>query len=205
MPKEKVHFNALEQYLPPNTLQVVVQYIQLYQIQFTITVDRKSILGDYRAPYNGKGHRITVNGGLNKYAFLITFIHELAHLQTFIKYQRKVEPHGKEWQYTYALLLEEFVQMNIFPPDIEIAIKKSQINPAASSCAEIHLTKALHKYDENPHQLLYIEQLKEGQQFITKEGKVFEKGPKRRTRHFAREIATNKMYLFSGIYKVKAV
>ncbi len=203
MPKEKVPFSALAQYLPPNTVEAVVGYIQKYQIQFTVTLDRKSILGDYRPPHLDKGHRITVNGSLNPYSFLITFIHEVAHLQTHIIYSRRVEPHGKEWQQTYALLLEEFVQMQIFPPDLVVAIRKSQVNPAASSCAEIHLTKALHHYDENPHHLVYVEQLHEGQQFVTKDGRVFEKGAKRRTRHFAREVSTNKTYLFSGIYKVK--
>jgi SprT protein len=205
MPKEKVPFNALAQYLPPNTVEAVVHYIQLYQIQFTVTLDRKSILGDYRPPHQGKGHRITVNGSLNPYSFLITFIHEVAHLQTHIQYNHsRVEPHGKEWQHTYALLLEKFVQMNVFPSDLVVAIRKSQVNPAASSCAEIHLTKALHKYDANPHQLVFVEQIQEGQQFITKDGRVFEKGAKRRTRHLAKEITTSKLYLFSGIYKVKA-
>ena len=40
-------------------------------------------------------HRISVNGNLNKYSFLITLIHELAHLLTFTQYKNRVDPHGR--------------------------------------------------------------------------------------------------------------
>jgi hypothetical protein len=205
MPKERKPFSSLEQYLPANALEKVVFYVNLYKIQFTITKDRKTILGDYRPPSAGYSHRISVNGSLNKYSFLVTFIHELAHLVTHVTYARRVEPHGKEWQTIYAKLLDEFVAINLFPPDLVKAIRKSQTNPAASTCAEVHLTKALSVYDANPHNLVFVEQIPMGKQFVTKDGRIFEKGEKRRTRHFAKEVTTSKLYLFSAVYKVKLV
>ena len=33
-----------------------------------------------RYPYGKHGYRKPINGDLNQYAFLITFIHEMAHL-----------------------------------------------------------------------------------------------------------------------------
>jgi SprT protein len=202
MPKEQHPLHALLDYIPAESFDITVDYIRKYNIHLTISKARKSILGDYRPPQKGQGHRISVNGGLNKYSFLITLIHEIAHLVTFVNFGNYKQPHGIEWQRTYANLLEEYVQLNIFPEDIVIAIRKSQINPAASSCAEIHLTRALSQYDDR-QDLLFVEQLHIGQKFVTKDGRLFEKGEKRRTRHFGREISTNKVYLFSGIYKVK--
>ncbi len=205
MQKKEAPINTLQSYLPIGSYDKVLDYLNLYKVQLTITKDRKSILGDYRTPLPFQNHRISINGGLNKFAFLITLIHELAHLIAFENYKRKVEPHGKEWQNLYAVLLEEFVQLHIFPNDIVVAIRKTQKSPAASSCAEVHLTKALHNYDINVDGLQYIEKIKTGNTFTTSDGRLFEKGVKRRTRHFGKEIATGKLYLFSGIYRVKEI
>ena len=54
--------------------------------------------------------KITVNGDLNPYSFLITTIHEFAHLVTFEEYQGRVKPHGKEWQLTYSKMLYPVIE-----------------------------------------------------------------------------------------------
>ena len=76
----------------------------------SVTKKRQSVLGDYRHSAIGKNHRISINGNLNKYEFLITLLHELAHLFTFEKFANKVEPHGKEWKHFYGSLLADFLQ-----------------------------------------------------------------------------------------------
>ncbi len=203
MPKEKVAFEALFPYLPQGSFEKVVQYIIHYKIKFTVSKARKTLLGDYRPPFQGQGHRISVNGNLNMYSFLITFIHELAHLTTFEQYGSRVRPHGKHWQSHYTILLEEFLQLQIFPSDLVSAIRKTQYNPAASSCSEVHLSRALAKYDENELGLVMVEQLPVGAYFITKDGRLFKKGEKRRTRYFGVEVKSGKLYLFAGVYQVK--
>jgi SprT protein len=105
MPKEKVEFSALADYLPDGCLEAVLEYIYLHKVQLTITKARGSILGDYRHPYNGKGHRISVNGDLNKYTFFVTLLHEIAHLITFEQHGRKAIAHGKEWKTNFGKLL----------------------------------------------------------------------------------------------------
>jgi len=96
MSKKEAPISALQEYLPPNTMEEVLAYLQFYHVHLTVARDRKSILGDYRHRTHASNHRISVNGNLNKYAFLITLLHELAHLLTFEKYGNRVASHGKE-------------------------------------------------------------------------------------------------------------
>jgi predicted SprT family Zn-dependent metalloprotease len=72
---------------------------------------------------NGKNHRISVNGNLNKFSFLITLLHELAHLLAFENYGNRIQAHGKEWKFVYSNLLKDFIDKKIFPPDVESALK----------------------------------------------------------------------------------
>ena len=55
---------------------------------------RSSKYGDYRPPLKGSNHLITINYDMNKYAFLITLVHEIAHLTNWNKHKDKVKPHG---------------------------------------------------------------------------------------------------------------
>ena len=57
-----------------------------------------------------------MNGTLNNYSFLITLIHELAHLLTFTQYKNRVEPHGREWKRIYGTMMKDFLTPDIFPP-----------------------------------------------------------------------------------------
>src|SRR5687768_4601029 len=106
MSKVEAPLHQLQQFLPPNTLQPVLQYLHEYKIHLTVARERRSILGDYRHRANGQNHRISVNGNLNKYAFLITLIHEIAHLLAFERYGNRIAAHGVEWKRIYAMLFQ---------------------------------------------------------------------------------------------------
>src|ERR1051325_6237666 len=95
MPKKEAPINYLQNYLPPNSFDAVLIYLHQYKVHLTITKERKSILGDYRHRTHFENHRISVNGNLNKYSFLITLVHEIAHLLTFEQFGRKVQAHGR--------------------------------------------------------------------------------------------------------------
>lgn len=205
MAKDKVPFAALEPYLPPGTLDSVVYYIQHYKIQFTITRHRQSVLGDYRHPHSGKPHRISVNGNLNPYNFLITFLHELAHLVTYEKFFNKVQPHGPEWKMEFGKILVEFISNNVFPKDIETVLLRSLGNPAASSCSDVALLRVLKKYDARPENITFVEDLKEGDYFSIKGKRIFKRGPKKVKRYMCFEVATKKWFLFNGVYEVKKI
>jgi SprT protein len=205
MSKTEHPLQALAIYLPVNSFDEVASLLQQYKVHLTITKQRTSVLGDYRNAIRGKNHRISVNGNLNKYAFLITLLHELAHLLAFENYGNKILAHGKEWKFIYSNLLKDFINKKIFPADIEYALQESVRNPAASSCAEESLMRVLRKHDEKKNDNLLIEEIPNGAYFKTSDGRVFQKGEKLRKRFRCTEKDTGLIYLFSPIHEVKMI
>jgi len=96
MPKKEVPIGQLQNYLPPGTYEPVLSYLRQYKVHLTVARERKSVLGDYRHSTHHANHRISVNGNLNPYSFLITLLHELAHLLTFEQFGNHVLSHGRE-------------------------------------------------------------------------------------------------------------
>lgn len=205
MSKVEQPMHALAAFLPENTYHYVEEYLHRYKVHLTVAKARNSILGDYRNAYKDKHHRISVNGNLNKYAFLITLLHELAHLLTFEQHKHTVAAHGQEWRQTYSNLLAVFLQHNIFPDDIRLTLLQSLRNPAASSCAEAHLTRVLANYDERKPGVFLLEELLQNTLFATKDGRQFTKGNKLRKRYRCQEVQTGIVYLFSPVYEVMVV
>ena len=205
MPKQEAPLSQLNSFLPAGTYVAVEEYLRFYKIHLTVTQHRKSILGDYRHRTGFKNHRISVNGSLNKFSFLITLLHEIAHLLTFEKYGNKVQAHGIEWRTLYAQLLKQFVDNKIFPADIEKELLSSLKNPAASSCAEDDLIRVLRKYDTNSNGYKLVEEIPLNGLFKIDDGKIFKKGEKQRKRFKCLEVKTGKVYLFSPVYEVELI
>jgi SprT protein len=203
MSKQQAPLEYLKQFIPPAAVPRVLEYLHHYKVHLTITRERKSVLGDYRHATSQKNHRISVNGNLNPYAFLITLVHELAHLVTFMQHGHKVQAHGREWKTCYAMLLQDFLGKEIFPAVIERTLLQSMHDLPASSCADENLMRVLKGFDKD-NGLVMVESLPEGQLFDIGEGRIFKKGKKLRKRYQCLEIKTNKLYLFSPIYEVKA-
>ena len=202
MAKQEAPLNQLKQYLPTGSFEEVNYYLQHYKVQLTITRERKTVLGDYRNSHGDKNHRISVNGNLNQYSFLITLLHELAHLFTYERFGHRVQAHGQEWKNEYSKVLAQFLLKKIFPSDIEKTLLKTLQNPAASSCADTSLLRVLHLYDDKKEGVIFIESLAIDAEFKIKDGRVFKKVEKLRKRFKCQEISTGKMYLFSPVYEV---
>ena len=205
MPKQEAPLHQLQAYLPEGSFDDVSQYLLAHKVQLTITRERKTVLGDYRNAHFDKNHRISVNGNLNKYAFLITLLHELAHLTTFEKFGNKVPPHGQQWKNEYSKILAQFLLRKVFPDDIYKTLLKTLQNPAASSCADTALLRVLYQYDEKEEGVHLIETLPMGALFTIKGGRVFKKDIKVRKRFKCVEVKTGKIYLFSPVYEVSIV
>jgi len=195
----------LAEYLPEKAVKPVSHLITRYKIYLKITQSRRTKLGDYRPPINQPYHKISVNHDLNQYAFLVTFIHEVAHLIVFKKYKTHVSsPHGIEWKREYRNLMQQFIDEDIFPKDIAVEISKSIVNSKASSTAELELTRVLRKYDENKIEgVVHLEELPEGSMFVIKTGRRFKKGAKRRIRFMCQNIDNKRWYLFHPLTEVK--
>ena len=205
MPKKEAPITQLQDYLPTGTYDAVLSYLRQYKVHLTIARERKSILGDYRHSTHHANHRISVNGNLNPYSFLITLLHELAHLLTFEQYGNRILAHGHEWKMIYAKMLDQFIKHKIFPADIEAELMGSLQNPAASTCAEDGLLRILRKYDTKQSLHRLVEELALNTLFSTSDGRIFKKGEKLRKRYKCVEVKTGKVFLFSPVYEVESV
>jgi SprT protein len=202
MPKKEAPLEYLDNYLPGGASEKLLEYLHRFKVHLTITRSRKSILGDYRHATETDHHRISVNGSLNKYAFLITIIHEIGHLITYQQFGNRVSSHGKEWKLAYRGVLEDFMRLKLFPRDLHEALLKSLHNLPASSCSDINLTRVLKNYDARDKTVL-VEDLKEGVHFKTSDGKIFNRGKQIRKRIECTELRTGKLYLFSPVFEVE--
>jgi SprT protein len=194
--------NILQKYLPEKSLDLIFEWIKQYHIHLRITRTRRSKLGDFRQAHNGLPHRISINFNLNKYAFLITLVHEIAHLVVFENYGNRIKPHGKEWKLVYRNLMNPFIIDKVFPDDLEHIIFQSLQNAAASSNTNVLLARALKKYDDEEAPGQYIEELAENCVFKVSNGKVFKKLEKRRKRFKCVNIENGKYYLFDPLARV---
>ena len=204
---EQVFINALQQFLPENTTIPVSNLLAQYNVHLKISRPRATKLGDYRAPHGNRGHRISINNDLNPFAFLITLVHEIAHLTTWLKKGNKVKPHGQLWQNEFKTLLTPFINQRVFPNDILMALLKHLHNPAASSCRDANLMKVLKKYDPQKG-TIFLEDLQLNEHFMLYNGghkrskQVFKKGLKQRTRYKCEEVFSGKYYLINKLAEV---
>jgi len=205
MPKQEAPLLQLQSYLPPGSFEEVLYYLQHYKVHLTITRQRQSILGDYRHAHADKTHRISVNGNLNTYSFLITLLHELAHLFTYEQFGHRVMAHGKEWKNEFSKILAKFLLKKVFPTDIEKALLQTLQSPAASSCGDEKLLRVLNRYDAKKPGVKLVEDIAQGSLFKIKGGRIFKRGEKIRKRYKCIEVKTNRVYLFSAVYEVEEV
>lgn len=188
---------VLLKYIPSEALPLIQYWYNELNFHLRITKTRKTKFGDFRPAFNGKPNRISVNGDLNQYHFLITLVHEIAHVACWEKYNSKVNPHGREWKGIYSNMLREIKEVVPLPTDIKLALKEHLKLPKASSCSDPELFKILKKYNpESDH--IFLDSLDEGKSFIFQNDRVFRKGKKRRTRIECLELSSGKTYLISG-------
>jgi SprT protein len=189
---------GLARFVPQTALDHVCELILANPFHLNITAPRLTKLGDFRVSAKGL-HRISVNGDLNPYAFLITLIHEIAHLRTWDEHGRKVMPHGKEWKEEYTRLLDPVLKGEVFPEDVAFVLRQYAAKPTASSCTHLPLQRALQNYDDKVE--FTVERVLEGQQFEFR-GKHYIKGKKNRTRYRCEQKPSGKIYLFNALTPV---
>jgi hypothetical protein len=196
--------NSLVPFMPEKALDAVVGLLQTYPIHLGLMAPRSRVYGDYLAPQiKGGFHKITVNGDLNKYAFLITFLHEYAHLLTFVNYGPRAQAHGNEWKSTFRQLLQQFIDANMFPDDIRLALKHYMRNVPASSASDPQLMRVLDRYNvrKRPENETTIEQLPSQARF-SYNGELFQKGPQLRKNFTCIRLFDGAKYRFNPVARV---
>jgi hypothetical protein len=196
--------STLQKYLPERAVTPCFELIQAHGVHLKIVNHRVTRHGDYRRLPNGM-HQITVNASLNKYRFLITLVHEIAHLVAFERYGRRIKPHGMEWKRTFQHLMVPFIRPEVFPSQLLPIIANHFKNPKASSSTDARLSIALKTFDVEERTQSYVYELPEGSTFRLYNGKLFKKGKKKVKRYECVELSTGRLYLFQPNAEVEQV
>lgn len=190
---------TLSKYIPKNAVALVEEVLTNHPVEIKIVNNRITKHGDFKKSKNGK-LQITINNSLNEYQFLLTLIHEIAHLVTY-KVHKRVKPHGVEWKMNFQHLMLPFLQPAIYPQELLPYLANYLKKPKASTGSDVNLTLALKQYDEMSGKN-FIFELPLGSIF-TFNNRSFKKGNKRRTRFECVELSSNKNYLFNQNAEVK--
>lgn len=196
IPHRRLHPEAahpLARYLPEEALDVVLAWIKQYRVSITARPPLKHALGTYHPPTQQHSHRIYVNNDLNPYAFLITLVHEMAHLTCWLKHGDRVAPHGPEWKETYRQLMEAFRGRKIFTRRVTEVFRRHLLNPKFSHCCDPDLMRALAHYDQR--QGVMVSQLTAGSSFWY-EGRLYCVLRPLRRRVLCRQLQRNADYFF---------
>jgi SprT protein len=192
---------GLKPYLPDHSLEIVMEWLYGRRILMRIARGRRTKLGDYRPPMKDNIHRISVNGDLNRFEFLLTLTHEIAHLLTWEKYGKRYKPHGIAWKKQFARMLGILIEENIFPLEIRSEIMKQVENPRSNSKCNTELARALHSH--NPVQKgIFLEDLPPGTIFSLPNGRKFRKEEKLRKWYRCKSQDNHKSYRISPVARV---
>lgn len=187
--------DVLLKYIPEHAVPPCFELIKANNVHLKIVNERVTRHGDYRRHPDGF-HQITVNASLNKYRFLITLIHEIAHLVAFEKYGRNIKPHGDEWKLTFQRLMVPFIRTEIFPSQLLPLLARHFRNPKASSDTDATLSLALKQFDP-VNDKNYIFEIPYGSTFRIHNGKIFKKIALRTKRYECIELSSGRIYLFN--------
>jgi len=196
--------DILPKYLPERAVKPCLKLIAATGVHLKIVNQRVTRHGDYRKMPNGM-HQITVNATLNKYRFLITLVHEIAHLVAFEKYGRRIKPHGVEWKKTFQYLMLPFIRPEVFPSKLLPLLARHFKNPKASSDTDAKLSLALKQFDTQHPDKSYVFEIPHGTIFKVYNGRLYKKGNKRVKRYECIEVASGRMYLFQPNAEVEVI
>ena len=189
---------GLQAHMPRAAWPVVANWLRRNPVQVRISPPRSTKLGDYRVASRTLAHRISVNGDLNRYAFLVVLVHEFAHYATFKKYRRH-EPHGAEWKAEYKRLMRPFLSREVFPADVLRMLVLHLDDAPSSSCTDHGLMRVLRRHDRAPRP--FLEELEDNTVFGFND-KIFVKGRQLRKRFRCRCLNNRRIYLIDPTAEV---
>ena len=188
----------LAPYLPAGTAAICANWLTSSRVQLRISRPRKTKLGDFRPAQYGKPHRISVNADLEPLQFLITFAHEIAHVQTWDTHGRKVAPHGQEWKSCYREKLQNLLALNVLDNQTAAALYQHSLHPKASSTTDTTLQKLTYPAPAGD----ILNNLAQGAVFKVKDGRIFKTIKKLRKYWLCEELSTRRHYRVLGTLSV---
>ncbi len=197
----KTYKETLSEYIPESSVNSVFSRLDKHHVHLVINRKRVTKLGDYRPPINQKYHRISINHDLNKFQFLITLIHELAHLETWLKFKNRVKPHGLEWKSEFKNLMANYMDNGIFPSDVKDAL---ELYFTKITSSDTNLSRILKKYSEKTDDTT-LEELPENAIFAIYNGIVFRKQKRLRKRYRCTRLDNGKIYMVSPLMIVHPI
>jgi SprT protein len=203
----------LKSYLPEASISYILEWFSKNPVRLRIASNRSSKFGDYKYAKPGIPASISVNNNLNKYEFLLTLIHEMAHDVVFsavpvngrnghpLKRKKSPKPHGPEWKESYHKLLKPLMNPFVFPEDILSPLLLSFSGNVSKVKANQSLELALKKYD-TPDGREFIKDLPEGTVFYLPSGRAFLKQQRVRKRFRCKCLDNRRIYLFTPMFPV---
>jgi len=182
-----------QNFVPLKAIPFIEFLLNEHHFTLKIVNQRETKHGDFRQLPNGK-FQITVNNNLNKFQFLLTLVHEIAHHVTHQKFGR-VQPHGKEWKTVFQHLMLPFLRPEIYPIEMLPYLAKYLKNPKASTDSDANLSLALRANTASVGKNFVFE-IPENSFFEFK-NIIYKKGQKRRTRFECLNMTNNRVYLFN--------
>jgi SprT-like family protein len=193
---------VFEKYVPTNSIDYCVNVSSKYDFELNLSFNRKSKFGHYKYWPLSSSHTISINKGLSQPLFLITFIHELAHLDVMLVYGQKVKPHGLEWKRAFRKLLAPLLSKTIFETTLLAALANHLKSPKASLSADPVLWNIL--FHDSKVNSFSVKDIEVGNSFIFK-NRVFKKIKTRRTRALCYESRSGNNYLIPLLAKIDKV
>tara|TARA_B110000037_G_scaffold89384_1_gene105832 strand:+ start:4735 stop:5331 length:597 start_codon:yes stop_codon:yes gene_type:complete len=193
--------NEVINYIPENATELVLELLNEYPHVLKIVNQRQTKHGDFRKTIDGR-YQITINNSLNQYQFLLTLVHEIAHLATHLKYKR-IKPHGIEWKISFQHLMLPFVRPEIFPMSILPYLANYLKNPKASTDTDVNLSLAMKQFNKKSDKSFIFEVPLNG--VFSFKDKTYIRQNKRRTRFECLELRSKRLYLFNQNVEVELV
>jgi hypothetical protein len=184
--------SLLGQHLPAGAVDYCLRLWLAQPFDFKLRKSRLTKVGDFTC-HPGRTPRITLNRDLHPYLFLVTYVHEVAHLEVHRQFGNRAEGHGQEWKRTFREMLEPVLSELIFPTDLLAALREHMTDPRASTFSDPELVRVFRQYDPHADNQTFLADIPQGSIFGIR-GRWFKKGETKRTRALCQEIKSKRKY-----------
>jgi len=195
----------LSRHIPDGTVDFVVDLLKGQHILIQVVNHRKTKIGDFRPSHSPlKPHKITINHDLTPDAFLMILLHEIAHLNIWLRYQHKVPAHGQEWKSEYSGILSGLLQKCMISDQLKEIILSELESGIKATMKNHDFNRIMSKASLDKPSVL-VADIPEGTIFILEDGKTYKKGIKLRSRYRCVCINNRKNYLVAAAARVTRI